>query len=262
MPGPLAAAKGIRAAAVIASWSAEPPSAACIELIARKARCPVPLVQAPTTVRCSARHGSPCTCGRPADDREAEVRLKPRHVFLKIEPLARYSPLAPILCSRHYGRDCMFNPGHELGRVSRRGDRCGVARRSRLPRVPGPGVHVPKTAKLIAADVNEPPWYRRVPGAVLYAQARRASATSTSERRPRRLPQLPPPRARATASTPTARGRSGSPRTDGRRSDEILPGERWTYVFDATDETIGAWPLPRPCPRRRRECRTAGSSAD
>ena len=29
--------------------------------------------------------------------------------------------------------------------------------------------------------------------------------------------------------------------TDGRRSDEILPGERWTYVFDATEETIGAW---------------------
>jgi plastocyanin len=28
---------------------------------------------------------------------------------------------------------------------------------------------------------------------------------------------------------------------DGRRSDEILPNQTWTYVFDATDETIGAW---------------------
>ena len=45
----------------------------------------------------------------------------------------------------------------------------------------------------------------------------------------------------ATGSTPTARGRSASARTDGRRSDEILPGQRWTYVFDATEETIGAW---------------------
>lgn len=28
---------------------------------------------------------------------------------------------------------------------------------------------------------------------------------------------------------------------DGRRSDEIRPGECWTYVFDVTPETIGAW---------------------
>ncbi len=29
----------------------------------------------------------------------------------------------------------------------------------------------------------------------------------------------------------------------GRRSDEIRPGESWTYVFDATNETIGVWPF-------------------
>src|SRR5207237_10904299 len=29
----------------------------------------------------------------------------------------------------------------------------------------------------------------------------------------------------------------------GRRSDEIRPGESWTYVFNATEETIGAWPF-------------------
>jgi len=28
---------------------------------------------------------------------------------------------------------------------------------------------------------------------------------------------------------------------DGRRSDEILPGQSWTYVFEPTDETIGPW---------------------
>jgi hypothetical protein len=41
-----------------------------------------------------------------------------RDIFLKIERLDAYSPLAPILCARHYGRDCMFGPGHELGRLS------------------------------------------------------------------------------------------------------------------------------------------------
>jgi plastocyanin len=28
-----------------------------------------------------------------------------------------------------------------------------------------------------------------------------------------------------------------------RRSDEICPGQNWTYVYDVTDETIGAWPF-------------------
>ena len=46
--------------------------------------------------------------------------LKRRDIFLKIEYVKDYSPYAPILCSRHYGRDCMFNPGHESGRLSPR----------------------------------------------------------------------------------------------------------------------------------------------
>src|SRR5206468_2123653 len=30
---------------------------------------------------------------------------------------------------------------------------------------------------------------------------------------------------------------------DGRRSDEICPGQTWTYTFEVTEETIGAWPF-------------------
>jgi len=40
-----------------------------------------------------------------------------RDIFLQIEPLNDYSPLAPLLCVRRYGRDCMFNEGKELGRI-------------------------------------------------------------------------------------------------------------------------------------------------
>src|SRR5689334_3817736 len=106
------------------------------------------------------RHGSPCSLRRPAYDWEAEVRLKPRHVFLKIEPLARYSPLAPILCSRHYGRDCMFNHGHELGRVS--ADEIAATSLDALVyhEYLDPLYSIPRTDKLVAADVNEPPWNR------------------------------------------------------------------------------------------------------
>ena len=31
--------------------------------------------------------------------------------------------------------------------------------------------------------------------------------------------------------------------TDGRRSDEICPGQAWTYTFDVTNEMVGAWPF-------------------
>jgi FtsP/CotA-like multicopper oxidase with cupredoxin domain len=31
--------------------------------------------------------------------------------------------------------------------------------------------------------------------------------------------------------------------SDHRRSDEICPGETWTYTFDITDEMAGAWPF-------------------
>ena len=41
-----------------------------------------------------------------------------RDVFLQIELIEGYSPLAPVLCARRYGRDCQVNEGHELDRKS------------------------------------------------------------------------------------------------------------------------------------------------
>ncbi|MGE5758976.1 MAG: galactose oxidase-like domain-containing protein, partial [Gemmatimonadota bacterium] len=35
----------------------------------------------------------------------------------------------------------------------------------------------------------------------------------------------------------------GTQSDDGRRSDEICPGQTWTYTFQITDETVGAWPF-------------------
>src|SRR5262249_10529184 len=92
-----------------------------------------------------------------------------RDIYLKIERVPGYSPLAPIRCARHYGRDCMRNPGHEIGRVTAQGIfstsfDAVVSHRYQDAMYP-----TPITDKLVAADVNEPPWDRRVPGCVLYA---------------------------------------------------------------------------------------------
>ena len=35
----------------------------------------------------------------------------------------------------------------------------------------------------------------------------------------------------------------GTQATDGRRSDEICPGQSWTYVFDVKEGMIGIWPF-------------------
>src|SRR6478736_5221291 len=96
--------------------------------------------------------------------------LTRRDIFLKIEAVSNYSPYAPITCSRHYGRDCMFGPGHETGRLSVQEILAASLDALVFREYLDPAYSVPNTAKLIPADVNEPPWYRRVPGAVLYAK--------------------------------------------------------------------------------------------
>src|SRR5262249_53610848 len=39
----------------------------------------------------------------------------------------------------------------------------------------------------------------------------------------------------------------GTQSDDGRRSDEICPGQMWTYTYHATHHTIGAWPFHDHC---------------
>jgi hypothetical protein len=93
--------------------------------------------------------------------------MRRRDIFLKIELIKNYSPLAPLLCARHYGRDCMFTSGHETGRIPA-SEILGASVDALVYReYLDPNFIVPNTKKLIDADVNEPPWNRRVPGTVL-----------------------------------------------------------------------------------------------
>jgi FtsP/CotA-like multicopper oxidase with cupredoxin domain len=163
-----------------------------------------------------------------------------RDIFLKIEPLDRYSPLAPVTCARRFGRDCMFNEGHELGRVSPQEIAAATVNAIVYREYLDPDYTVPNTAKLVPADVNEPPWNRRVPGALLW--------TRPGERLHIHVLNGDPDACHSFHVHGVKYGIDsdgawpfGVHAPDGRRSDEIRPGERWTYVFDATEETIGAW---------------------
>jgi len=80
-----------------------------------------------------------------------------RDIYLKIEKLPAYSPVAPENGEHdRYGRDCMRNHGHENGRIPqaeierRRVD--AVVYREYLD----PGYTVPNLAKLVEDDLIEP----------------------------------------------------------------------------------------------------------
>jgi plastocyanin len=165
-----------------------------------------------------------------------------RDIFLKIEPLLGYSPLAPDPCSRRWGRDAMFNPGHELGRVQ--GDEIIATTIDALVYREYLDSHytIPNTAKLIAADVNEPGWDRRVPGCVIYARPGERLYVHVLNGDGADCHSFHLHGLRYGIESDGAwpfgvRARSG------RRSDEIRPGDSWTYVFDVTEDTIGAWPF-------------------
>src|SRR5260370_24625798 len=81
-----------------------------------------------------------------------------REYFLQIEPVSAYSPLAPIRCARHYGRDCMRSPGHEIGRVTPEEIFGSTFDAMVYRRYHDAAYTMPVTDPLVAADVNEHAW--------------------------------------------------------------------------------------------------------
>jgi FtsP/CotA-like multicopper oxidase with cupredoxin domain len=165
-----------------------------------------------------------------------------RDVFLKIEPVTGYSPLAPEPCGRRWGRDAMFNQGHELGRVQS-GEIIATTFDALVYHeyFDTHYTHA-NTAKLVEADINEPAWNRRVPGCVLYARPGERLYIHVLNGDPSNCHSFHLHGLRYGIDSDGA-WPFGVRTQSGRRSDEIRPGETWTYVFDATEETIGAWPF-------------------
>ncbi len=163
-----------------------------------------------------------------------------RDIFLQIETVPAYSPLAPITGSRRYGRDCMFGTGHEYGRLTA-GEILAASLDALVYReYLDPNYTIPNTAPIVAADRNEPPWDRRVPGAVLYAKPGERLHIHIRNADPGDCHSFHLHGLRYGIDSDGA-WPFGLRSHDGRRSDEIQPGQSWTYVFEASEETIGPW---------------------
>src|SRR5260370_19659000 len=107
-----------------------------------------------------------------------------------------------------------------------------------------------KPDKLVAADVNEPVFSRRVPGALIYAQPGERlkihvlngdSMVHSFHIHGLRYG------IDSDGSWPL-----GTQSVDGRRSYEICPNQAWTYTFDVTDQVLGASPFHHHSPLLRR----------
>lgn len=167
-----------------------------------------------------------------------------RDIYLRIEPILDYSPVDPetkVAPPKQYRRDCMRNPGHEdttipLAEVEAR-RLTALVYREYLD----PDYLIPKPDKIVAADVNEPAFNRRVPGTVIYARPddRLLIHVFNADSTPHSLHM----HGLRFGIDSDGSWPLGTQSSDGRRSDEICPGQTWTYRFDVTDDMLGAWPF-------------------
>ena len=165
-----------------------------------------------------------------------------RNIYLKIEAIPEYSPVEPSgHAAANYRRDCMRNPGHEDGTIplsevdARRLD--ALIYREYLD----PGYLIPKADKLVLADVNEPVFAHRVPGTVIYA--RPGDHLHIKVVNGDTMPHSFHVHGLSYGIDSDGSWPFGTQSTDGRRSDEICPGQFWIYHFTVTDEMLGAWPF-------------------
>ncbi|MBO0732830.1 MAG: DUF1929 domain-containing protein [Methylocapsa sp.] len=167
-----------------------------------------------------------------------------RDIYLKIEIIQGYSPVEPdddVTPPIQYRRDCMRNIGHEDGIIP--GDEVNARSLTALVyrEYLDPNYLVPKPDKLVAADINEPSFDRRVPGTVIYARPgdRLRIHVKNTDAVPHSFHLHGLPHGIDSGGA----WPFGAMSSDGRRSDEIDPGQTWTYSYEVTGETIGAWPF-------------------
>ena len=165
-----------------------------------------------------------------------------RHVYLKIEEIVDYSPVEPSPhAAANYRRDCMRNPGHEDGRIPL----SEVEARSLVALIYREYLDaaylVPKPDKLVQADINEPVFTHRVPGTVIYAHV--GEHLHIHVLNADSMPHSFHVHGLRYGIDSDGSWPLGTQASDGRRSDEICPGQSWIYHFDVTEEMIGAWPF-------------------
>jgi FtsP/CotA-like multicopper oxidase with cupredoxin domain len=166
-----------------------------------------------------------------------------RHIYLKIEGVPNYSPVAPDDAEHNkYRLDCMRNMDHmdatiPQSEVNRRMLNALVYREYL-----DASYNVIKDDPLIAADINEPRAERRIPGTVIYTQPGERLYIHV-------LNGDSEPHSFHTHGLHYGIDSDGSwpfgvQEYDGpNRSDAICPGDQWCYIFDVKEDTIGAWPF-------------------
>src|SRR6266436_5822442 len=93
-----------------------------------------------------------------------------RNIYLKIESIANYNPVNPKpMPPRQYKRDCMRNTGHDDGTIPDSEVAARAVSALIYREYLDPTYAIPKPDKIVPADINEPSYYSRVPGTVIYA---------------------------------------------------------------------------------------------
>jgi len=179
-----------------------------------------------------------------------------RDIYLKIEIVPGYSPVMPTDHATppvQYGRDCMRNMGHEDGSIPP--DEMAARRLTALVyrEYLDPQYLVPKPDKLVAADINEPPYAHRVPGTVIYASP--GDRLRIHVKNDDGVPHSFHVHGLRYGIDSDGAWPMGTQSGDGRRSDEICSGQKWTYTYDIDDDMMGAWPF-------HDHCRNIGANAD
>jgi FtsP/CotA-like multicopper oxidase with cupredoxin domain len=167
-----------------------------------------------------------------------------RDIYLKIETIVGYSPVEPddhVTPPIQYRRDCMRNQGHKDGTIP--SDEVDGRRLTALiyREYLDPGYLVPKPDKLVVADVNEPAFNRRVPGTVIYATP--GDRLRIHVKNADTMPHSFHVHGLRYGIDADGSWPFGAQAQDGRRSDEICPGQTWIYTFDVIEESVGAWPF-------------------
>ncbi len=168
-----------------------------------------------------------------------------RNIYLKIEEIEDYSPVDPQidkpLPPTKYRRDCLRLPGHESAIIPDDEVAARAVDAIVFREYADADYIIPKTYKLINADINEPIFDRRVPGTVIYAYPgeRLCIHVFNAHNEPHSF------HIHGLSYGPDSDGSYplGTQSSDGRRSDEICPQQSWTYIFDVDESMIGCWPF-------------------
>lgn len=166
-----------------------------------------------------------------------------RHIYLKIERVPNYSPVAPDDAEHHKHRlDCMRNMEHMDATIPQ----TEVDRRSLDALVYreylDAAYTVIKNTPLIATDINEPRIERRIPGTVIYTQPgeRLYVHVLNGDSKPHSFHV----HGLHYGIDSDGSWPFGVQEYDGpNRSDAICPKGQWCYIFDVKEDSIGAWPF-------------------